>query len=135
MLAQQAVARFDQFSSVPTALSAAATRYQIYREVEAEHLAKMARHDLLLDWTDEVRQTVLIAGDHFRHARDARAHFRAELLGFVRALRADHASLSSVLSDVRSMLRALVITGAICGDEAFEGEVLNWAIEECENAA
>jgi hypothetical protein len=135
MLAQQAAASFEQFSPVPADISAAATRYQIYREVEAEHLAKMAQHDLLVDWSDDVRRTVLTAGDHFRHARDARANFRAAVRRFVRALRSERATVSSVLVTVQSMLRTLVDTGALRGDDSFEAEVLTWAIEEYENAA
>ena len=78
-LQQQAIAKVNEFSYVPPTVAAAATRYQTFRVIEAEHLALMANHDLSRDWTPEIRQIVFNAGDHVRHARDARQLFRAEV--------------------------------------------------------
>ena len=134
-LQQQAAARFDNFSLVPPDVSAAATRYQAFREIEAEHLALMAQHNLSLDWTPEVRQIVFNAGDHVRHARDARMRFRKQIREFVVALRDAREPLSAVLRHTRSMLQLLETSGALRGDGGWlEAEVLEWAIEEYETA-
>jgi hypothetical protein len=134
---QQAAAQpFSEFSFVPPAVAAAATRYQAFREIEAEHLALMARYNLALEWTPEVRQVVFNAGDHIRHARDARISFRRQVREFVLALRRAREPLSSVLQRTRTMLQALETQGALRGDGGWlEAEVLEWAIEEYENAA
>ena len=86
-LQQQATARVADYSLIAGELAAAATRYQTFREVEAEHLARMSRFDLSREWTPEVRQIVFNAGDHVRHARDARLRFRAHIRDFVIGLR------------------------------------------------
>jgi hypothetical protein len=134
---QQQVAKpVSDYSLVPSDVAAAATRYQAFREIEAEHLALMARYNLALEWTPEVRQVVFNAGDHIRHARDARIAFRRQVRDFVIALRRARESLSSVLQRTRSMLQVLETQGALRGDGGWlEAEVLEWAIEEYENAA
>src|SRR5262249_24609553 len=117
-------------------IAAAATRYQAFREVEAEHLALMAKIDLSREWTSEVRQVVFNAGDRIRHARDARLLFRAHVREFVLSLRRSREPLSAVLRQTRSMLQLLEASGALRGDGGWlEVEVLEWAIEEYENAA
>jgi hypothetical protein len=133
-LQQQATARVTDYSLVPQDVAAAAMRYQAFREVEAEHLAVMAKHNLALDWTPEVRQIVFNAGDHVRHARDARMRFRKQIRDFVIALRMEREPLSAVLRHTRSMLQLLEASGALRGDGGWlEAEVLEWAIEEYEN--
>jgi hypothetical protein len=133
-LQQQATARVNDYSLVPQDVAAAAMRYQAFREVEAEHLAVMAKHNLALDWTPEVRQIVFNAGDHVRHARDARMRFRKQIRDFVIALRMEREPLSAVLRHTRSMLQLLEASGALRGDGGWlEAEVLEWAIEEYEN--
>lgn len=132
-LQQHATARVD-CSPVATDVAAAATRYQAFREIEAEHLALMSRFDLSREWTPEVRQVVFNAGDHVRHARDARMRFRAHIREFVVAQRVAHEPLSAVLRQTRSMLERLESAGALHRDGGWlEVEVLEWAIEEYEN--
>ena len=133
---QQAAAKVSDYSFVPPDLSAAATRYQAFREIEAEHLALMAQQDLSAIWSREVRRIVLNAGDHVRHARDARIGFRQHVGEFVNALRMAHEPLPAVLRYTRAMLQLLEASGALREDGGWlEAEVLEWAIEEYENAA
>lgn len=133
---QQANTKTNEYSYVPPGVAAAAVRYQTFRVIEAEHLALMARHDLARDWTPEIRQVVFNAGDHVRHARDARQHFRAQVREFVLALRAAREPLSAVLRHTRSMLQLLETSGALKEDGGWlEAEVLEWAIEEYEDVA
>jgi hypothetical protein len=62
--------------------------------------------------------------------------FRAQIREFVVALRMAREPLSSVLRHTRSMLQMLELSGALRGDGGWlEAEVLEWAIEEYENAA
>jgi hypothetical protein len=134
---QQTAARVNDLAFVvPPDIAAAATRYQAFREIEAEHLALMSTFDLSREWSAEIRQIVFNAGDHIRHARDARLHFRAQVRDFVLALRRAREPLSAVLRQTRSMLQLLETSGALRGDGGWlEVEVLEWAIEEYENAA
>ena len=133
-LQQQARTRERDTWFVPSDLAAAATRYQAFREIEAEHLARMAKFDLSRDWTPEVRQIVFNAGDHVRHARDARARFRAHVRSFVIGLRMSREPLSSVLRYTRSVLETLETSGALRGDGGWlEVEVLEWAAEDYQN--
>jgi|SRR5688572_21849385 len=135
-LQQQATARIHDFSFISADIAAAATRYQSFREIEAEHLAQMAKIDLSREWTPEVRQIVFNAGDHVRHARDARVRFRAYIRDFVVGQRLAREPLSVVLRQTRSLLQRLEASGALRGDGGWlEVEVLEWAIEEYENAA
>src|SRR3954469_25779236 len=84
MLSQhQVAARNDAHSYVPLDFANAATRYQAFREVEAEHLELMSRHNLLDDWTPEIRATVLAARHHIREAAEARARFRGLICDYV----------------------------------------------------
>jgi hypothetical protein len=132
---QQATARAGDFRLVPPEIADTAARYQNLREIEAEHLALMARHNLLEDWTPEVRDTVLRARDRVREAREARAGFRTHVRAFVLALRATRETLPAVLRHTRVMVQLLESTGAVKGDDGwFEAEVLEWAIEEFESA-
>lgn len=131
---QSATARSDDFQIVPPDIANAASRYQQFREIEAEHLAAMARHNLLEEWTPEVRATVLAARDRIREAREARTDFRAQVREFVLALRATRDTLPAVLRHTRVMLQLLESTGAVRADGGwFEAEVLEWAIEEFES--
>jgi hypothetical protein len=133
---QRAAAKSDAFSLVPPAVAEAAARYQRFREIEKEHLARMARHDLLKEWTAEVRATVLEARERIREARAARELFRQQVREFVCALRAASEPLPGVLRHTRSMLQVLETTGAIENDDGWlEAEVLEWAIEEFDNVA
>ena len=135
-LQQQATARIEDYSLLSADIEAAATRYQSFREIEAEHLAQMAKIDLSREWTSEVRQIVFNTGDHVRHARDARVRFRAYIRDFVVAQRLAREPLSAVLRQTRAMLQRLEASGALRGDGGWlEVEVLEWAIEEYENAA
>lgn len=133
---QPAKSIISDYSFVPTGVAAAATRYQAFREIEAEHLALMAKYNLALEWTPEMRQVVFNAGDHIRHARDARQAFRYQVREFVLSLQRAREPLSTVLQRTRSLLRMLETQGALRGDGGWlEAEVLEWAIEEYENAA
>jgi hypothetical protein len=117
-------------------VAAAAMRYQAFHEVEAEHLARMAQLDLSLEWTPEMRQVVFNASDHVRHARDARLRFRSCVRDLVLSLCEAQEPLSGVLGRTRTMIRFLQTSGALRTDGGWiETEVLEWAIEEYENAA
>src|SRR5215467_2653180 len=130
---QQAAKPINDFSLVSPSVAAAATRYQAFREIEAEHLALMAQYNLALEWTPEIRQVVFNAGDHIRHARDARLAFRREVRELVLSMRRARESLSMVLQRTRSLIRMLESQGALRGDGGWlEAEVLEWAIEEYE---
>jgi hypothetical protein len=130
---QHAAARTEEFRVVPPDVATAAGRYQTLRAIEAEHLGLMARHNLLEEWTPDVRATVLRARDRIREARDARAEFRTQVRDFVLALRATHEALPAVLRHTRVMVQLLESSGAVTPDDGwFEAEVLEWAIEEFE---
>jgi hypothetical protein len=132
VLPQRATAE-GNFSIVPPAVSSAAQRYQRFREIEKEHLALMARHNLLDDWSEEVTATVLAARGRIHEAREAREQFRQQVREFVLALRTVRESLPAVLRHTRSMIQLLETTGAITADGGWlEAEVLEWAIEEYE---
>jgi hypothetical protein len=99
--------------------------------MEKEHLALMARHNLLIEWSDEVRSTVLRARERVHEARAARDRFRHEVRGFVLGLRGAGQPMPAVLRETRTLLRRLEACGAIVDDDGWlEAEVLEWAIEE-----
>jgi hypothetical protein len=123
-------------NAIPHEIATAATRYQLFRELEAEHLAVMARQNLLVDWTQEVRATVLAAREYVKDAREARVQFRDLVRSFVVAFRSAGEPLPQVLRHTRSMLHGLERMGAIRDEQGwFEAEVLEWAIEEFENVS
>jgi hypothetical protein len=133
---QQAAKPINDYSLVSPAVAAAATRYQAFREIEAAHLALMGKFNLALEWTPEIRQVVFTAGDHIRHARDARQAFRQEVRELVLSMQRARESLAMVLSRTRSLIQTLEAQGALRRDGGWlEAEVLEWAIEEYENAA
>src|SRR5205085_10838056 len=124
---QQASAHAHVPASVSFEVATAATRYQLLRELEAEHLAIMARQNLLAEWTPEVRAIVLTARAHVSDARDARAHFREQVRNFVLAFRTARELLPQVLRHTRALLQSLERVGAIRDDDGwFEAEVLEW---------
>ncbi|HXT14083.1 MAG TPA: hypothetical protein VN706_00545 [Gemmatimonadaceae bacterium] len=136
MVLPQRARREDEFSLVPPDIANSARRYQELKVVEKEQLALMARHNLLLDWPVEVRDTVIEAREAIREVRAARDAFRAQVREFVVALRTMKEPLSNVLRHTRSMIELLEHAGAIQSDGGWlEAEVLEWAIEEYENAA
>ncbi|HSQ28383.1 MAG TPA: hypothetical protein VLN49_00950 [Gemmatimonadaceae bacterium] len=123
-------------TAIPPTVAVAASEYQRSREVEKQQLALMAQHNLLNEWTAEVRATVLEARERIREARLARDHFRQQVREFVLALRAAHEPLSSVLRQTRAMVQLLESAGAIQSDDGWlEADVLEWAIEDYESAA
>jgi hypothetical protein len=131
---QRVTAAETEFSLVPRTLAAAAARYQGLREVERDHLALMARHNLLVDWTPEVRSVVLTARECIHEAEAARAEFRRQIRDFVIAQRSENQPLKTVLRRARSMLQLLETAGALQSDGGWlEAEVLEWAIQEFEN--
>ena len=134
--AQRATAEEAEYSLVPAEIAAAATTYQQMKEVESVHLAEMARHNLLLEWTDDVRAVVVEARARIQEAGAARTRFREHVREFVRALRGAREPLSAVLRHTRVMMRLLEQSGAVRVDDGWlEAEVLEWAIEEYENVA
>jgi hypothetical protein len=137
MLSQQvAAAPSYNPTAIPHEIATAATRYQLFRELESEHLAVMARQNLLVDWTPEVRATVLAAREYVKDAREARIRFRDHVRSFVLEFRSAREPLPQVLRHTRSMLQGLERIGAIRDDDGwFEAEVLEWAIEEFENVS
>lgn len=124
------------FVSTPSLWADAACRYQRLREVEARQLALMAQHNLLEEWTPEVRATVLEARVQVRAAREARGVFRDHVRRFVCGRRDARDPLSAVLRQTREMLHLLQSTGTLHDDGGWlEAEVLEWAIEDYENPA
>lgn len=133
--AQRATAADSDYSLIPREIAMAATRYQQMKEVESVHLAEMSRHNLLVEWTDDVRTVVLEARQQIRETCEARTRFREHIREFVHALRDAREPLSAVLRHTRVMVHLLERAGAIRGDDGWlEAEVLEWAIEEYENA-
>ena len=109
----------------------AATRYQLYRELESEQLAIMARENLLTEWSVETRATVLAAREFVRDTREARTALREQVRAYVFRFRNTRAPLKSVLQQTREVVRNLERAGAIHDDNGwFEAEILEWAIEE-----
>src|SRR4051794_13220046 len=106
-------------TAIPHEIATAATRYQLFRELEAEHLAIMAQQNLLVDWTPEVRATVLAAREYVNDAREARVRFRALVRDFVLALRSSGKLLPQVLRQTRSMLQGLERIGALRDDQGW----------------
>lgn len=137
MVPQQRVAAADtEFSLVSRTLAAAAARYQQLREVERDHLALMARHNLLVEWTPEVRCVVLTARECIHEAQAAREEFRRQIREFVVAQRSENQPLPAVLRRARSMVQLLETAGALRSDGGWlEAEVLEWAIQEFENVS
>ncbi len=124
----------DAYRYVSAELRQAASRYQQAREIEKEHLALMARHNLLVEWTDDVTAIVLAARERIHDARATRGEFRIRIREFVVAHRNENEPLSAVLRSARSMVQGLESTGAVAPDGGwFEAEVLEWAIEFYEN--
>jgi len=131
----QALAR-DLTTGVSPEIQTAATMYQRACAVEKEQLALMARHNLLVDWTDEVRDSVLEARQCIRDAHAARAAFRRVLRGYVGQLRGTREPLSAVLRRVRTIVQQLEFMGAIAADDGWlEADVVEWTIEDYENPA
>jgi hypothetical protein len=134
-LQHQAVAR-DVSAGISLEIQGAATKYQRACAVEKEQLAVMARHNLLVDWTDEVRLAVLEARQCIKEAQLARAAFRGLLRNQVAQLRGTREPLSAVLRRVRAMVQQLEFAGAIAADDGWlEADVVEWAIEDYENPA
>ena len=73
VLPQQVTADESLSRFVPSALAAAATRYQLARVARAEQLALMARQNLLDEWNADVRATVLSARERITRRSEARA--------------------------------------------------------------
>ena len=133
---QRTIADVAEYSVVPSAVAAAATRYQRFKEIEQLHLERMARHNLLVEWTPEVRAIVLDARERIREARVARQEFRRLVREFVLALRTAGEPLPSALRHTRQMVQRLETSGALRNDGGWlEAEVLEWAIEEFETIA
>jgi hypothetical protein len=133
---QRASADPATFNAIPPEVARAASEYQRSREIEKEQLALMARHNLLNEWTPEIRATVLEARERIREARAAREQFRLQVREFVLALRAAREPLWSVLRQTRAMVQRLESAGAIRSDDGWlEADVLEWAIEDFESAA
>ena len=131
----QAVAR-DVSPGISPEIQYAATTYQRACALEKEQLALMARHNLLADWTDEVRHSVLEARQCIRDAQTARATFRRVVRGYVTQLRGTREPLSAVLRRVRAVVQQLEFTGAIAADDGWlEADVVEWTIEDYENPA
>ena len=132
MTFQQQRTRLQEVSTVvPPDVATAASHYQRKRELEAKHLALMAGHNLIIDWSSETQAVVLEARVHVRAAREARVAFRMQVAAFVRTLRVEAVPLSAVLRHTRTMLQMLQKSGALEDDGGWlEAEVLEWAIED-----
>jgi len=134
--APMTVATAASFGPILPRLAEAAARYQRLREIEQAHLALMGRHNLLTEWTAEVRDVVLEARARIQEACQAREAFRRDVREFVLGLRAAREGLPSVLRRTRELVQLLERTGALPADDGWvEAEVLEWAIEEFDSAA
>ena len=132
---QQAVGR-DVSPGISLEIQSAATKYQHACALEKEHLAAMARLNLLADWTEEVHLSVLEARRCIRDAQLARATFRGIVRGYIAQLRGTREPLSAVLRRVRSIVQQLEFARAITADDGWlEADVVEWAIEDYENPA
>lgn len=132
---QQAVAR-DLSAGISLEIQNAATDYQRACALEKEQLAVMAKHNLLADWTDEIRLSVLEARQSIKSAQTARIAFRGLVRGYVAQLRGTREPLSAVLRRVRAIVQQLEYAGAITADDGWlEADVIEWAIEDYENPA
>lgn len=128
---RQIVAPSYTSAIVSNDFATAARKYQMYRELESEQLAIMARENLLTEWSAETRATVLAARELVRDAREARAHLRNQVCAFVGRFRDTQEPLKSVLQQTRGIIQSLERAGAIRDDNGwFEAEILEWAIEE-----
>jgi hypothetical protein len=135
-LQQRANSVANAFPALPPGVADAASRYQQLREIEKGHLELMARHNLLADWTPEIRDTILEARKHIHETNAAREQFRTLVREVVKTLRAERMSLSGVLRHARALLQMLETSGAIRGDDGWlEADVLEWAIEDYESVA
>ena len=132
---EQAVAP-DFKAGISLEIQSAATMYQRACALEKEQLAVMARHNLLAEWTDEVRLSVVEARQRIKDAQLARAAFRGMVRGYVAQLRGTREPLSAVLRRVRGIVQQLEYAGAIASDDGWlEADVVEWAIEDYENPA
>ena len=128
---RQAAAQSFTKSVVSHDFAIAARRYQLYRELESEQLAIMARENLLTEWSEETRATVLAAREFVRDTREARTILREQVRDFVLRFRDTREPLKSVLQQTREIVQSLERAGTIHDDNGwFEAEVLEWAIEE-----
>ena len=132
---QQAVAR-ELDAGISSEIQSAAANYQRACAVEKAQLAVMARHNLLVDWTDEARAAVMEARTAIKSAHEARNAFRGLVRGYVTQLRGTREPLSAVLRRVRAVVQQLEYAGAITADDGWlEADVVEWAIEDYENPA
>ena len=128
---RQAAAQSFSKGDVSQEFAVAARRYQLFRELESEQLAIMARENLLAEWSVETRATVLAAREFVRDTRQARTNLREQVRSFVLGFRNTHEPLKSVLHETRAVVQSLERSGAIHDDNGwFEAEILEWAIEE-----
>ena len=133
---QQQVVSPEVRAGISLEIQSAATIYQRACALEKQHLAVMARHNLLAEWTDEVRTSVLEARQTIKDAQLARAVFRGMVRGYVTQLRGTREPLSAVLRRVRGIVQQLEYSGAITSDDGWlEADVVEWAIEDYENPA
>lgn len=133
---QQQVVSPDVSAGISLEIQSAATIYQRACALEKQRLAVMARHNLLAEWTDEVRTSVLEARQTIKDAQLARAVFRGMVRGYVTQLRGTREPLSAVLRRVRGIVQQLEYSGAITSDDGWlEADVVEWAIEDYENPA
>jgi hypothetical protein len=127
---QRATAATQSYEPISPDIAQVAQRYQQLKEIEKAHLAIMAQHNLLGEWSPEVRATVLEARAHIREACAARQTFREKIAAFVREQKRAGYPLPSTLRQTRSMLQSLEVAGVLHCDEGWlEAEVLEWAIE------
>lgn len=132
---QQRSAQPEALTAVAPDVAEAAARYQHHREIEALQLAVMANHQLEVDWPPETHAAVLEARTHVRAARETRAAFRQQIRAFVHRLRAERELLPAILRQTRAVVHLLQSADVIRDDGGWlEAEVLEWAIEEFEQA-
>jgi hypothetical protein len=94
MISQQVAATpmYTQ-TAIPYEIATAATRYQVYRELEAEQLAVMARQNLLVDWT--LKSVRPFSRPASTSRMRVKARFREHIRAFVLECRSARAAASN----------------------------------------
>lgn len=120
MVLVQRVTAEENFQPIPAALASAASAYRHACRAEAEQLKRMGQLNLAVEWTDEMRSTVLATRECVRNAEAARAALREEIQSVVRALRERGESPDAVARHAESMIQLLESAGS--PDEASHRE-------------
>lgn len=128
MVLVQRVTAEENFQPIPATLVSAANAYRRACRAEAEQLRRMGQFNLAVEWTDEVRSTVLATRDCVRDAEEARAALREQIRVRVRALRALGASPEAVARHAESMIQLLEADRSIDTDDDRRADEVGLAV-------